>query len=449
MTKSGKRPTTWKQLGAAVCITGMAGVAVSAQAFAQATENAAPATASTSERPAPYAMSPESSTLPVNVMRARIPYVSATSSGNAYYIDGKKIDGGLSANIVATGLALEYGFSEKLTFGMLVPFVSKNEVGMNANNFKNQRGYFNSKRNFYEAASALMIKQGICSDNDGCFGMIEQGYAFPYDLSVQLTTGEPLTVKAGVPLNQGVHHLVANAAKPVSGETGMGDIDLGLKYRWFNNETMGHALGLVVHVPTGKYEDVTLSQRATGRGIMELAVRSSFDYKLSDDFIAGWQHSIDYAVGKGKIKRTKLLANTELSDIVSTAGEGSFADGFANNNEFERPGIRSSGFVDVKTSFARFSPMMNSLGGKVRYGYDFDTAVRVEDMEDAVSNGFRGATERSSMQTLGLGLVFDGFQLENRIPVRVTWDIDAPVAGANKAVAAVRNAVVTELFYKF
>ena len=84
MTKSGKRPTTWKQLGAAVCITGMAGVAVSAQAFAQATENAAPATASTSERPAPYAMSPESSTLPVNVMRARIPYVSATSSGNAY-----------------------------------------------------------------------------------------------------------------------------------------------------------------------------------------------------------------------------------------------------------------------------------------------------------------------------------------------------------------------------
>ena len=93
--------------------------------------------------------------------------------------------------------------------------------------------------------------------------------------------------------------------------------------------------------------------------------------------------------------------------------------------------------------------MMNSLGGKVRYGYDFDTAVRVEDMEDAVSNGFRGATERSSMQTLGLGLVFDGFQLENRIPVRVTWDIDAPVAGANKAVAAVRNAVVTELFYKF
>ena len=444
MTNFGKRPSAWKQLGAAVCISGVAGAAFTAQALAQESAQAPAA-----ERPGHYAMSPESTTLPEKVMRARIPYISASSSGAAYDIDGKKIDGGLSANVVASGLALEYGISDKLSFGMLVPYVVKNDLGMNAENFKNQRGYQLSKRNFYVAASALMMKQGICSDLGACSSLIDTGYAFPYDLTVQLTSGENLTVPAGVPLNQGVYHLITNASKPEAGETGMGDIDLGLKYRWLNDGTMGHAVGLVLHTPTGKYEDVPLAHRATGRGIMEVGLRSSFDYKINDDFVAGWQHTIDYAVGKGKIKRSKLLKNTELDDVQDEAADGSFADGFKNSNEFKRPGVRNSGFIDVKTSLGRFASVLNPFGAKVRYGYDHDTAVLVEDREDAVSNGFRGATERSSMRTLGLGLVFDGFQMENRVPVRVTWDIDSPIGGSNKAVAAVRNSVITELYYKF
>jgi len=442
MTNFGKRPSAWKQLGAAVCISGIAGVAFSVQAMAQ--EKAQP-----SERPAPYAMSPESTTLPEKVLRARIPYISATSSGAAYDIDGKKIDGGLSANVVASGLAIEYGISDKMSFGMLIPYVVKNDLGMNAENFRNQRGYQLSKRNFYVSASSLMMKQGICSNLSACWALIDTGYAFPYDTTVQLTTGEGLTVPAGVPLNQGVYHLITNASKPGAGETGMGDIDLGLKYRWLNEGPMGHAVSLVLHTPTGKYEDVPLAHRATGRGILEVGLRSSFDYKLGEDFIAGWQHTIDYAVGKGKIKRTQLLKNTELDDVQDEAADGSFADGYANDNKFDRPGVRNSGFIDVKTSFGRFSSVLNPLGAKVRYGYDYDSAVRVEEREDAVSNGFRGATERSSMRTLGLGLVFDGFQLENRVPVRVTWDIDSPIGGSNKAVAAVRNSVITELYYKF
>lgn len=444
MTNFGKRPSAWKKLGSAVCVSGIAGVAMSVQALAQE-KAAAPA----SERPVHYATSPESATLPEKVVRARIPYITATSSGAAYGIKGDKIEGGLSANVVASGLALEYGINDKLSFGMLVPYVLKNELGMDAEKFKNQRGYFLSKRNFYEASANLMIKQGVCTSFDACSALIDTGYAFPYDLSVQLTSGESLKVPAGVPLNQGVYHLITNSAKPEAGETGMGDTDLGVKYRWLNDGTMGHAVGLVVHVPTGKYEDVPLAHRATGRGIMEVGLRSSFDYKINEDFIAGWQHTVDYAVGKGKIKRSKLLKNTELDDVQDEAADGSFADGWANNNEFERPGVRNSGFIDVKTSFGRFAPMLASLGGKVRYGYDYDTSVRVEDSEDAVSNGFRGATERSSIRTLGLGLVFDGFQLENRIPVRLTWDMDSPIGGANKAVAPVRNSVITELYYKF
>lgn len=401
------------------------------------------------ERPGHYAMSPESSTLPERVVRARIPFVSATSTGAAYDIDGSRIDGGLSANVNASGVALEYGLSENISIGLLVPFVTKNDLGMNGDNFRKQRAYQLSKHNFYVSAGALLQDQGLCSSLDQCSALIDSGYAFPYDLSVQLTTGEPITLKAGVPLNQAVHNLLVNAAQPKSGETGMGDMDLGVKYRWLKSETMGHAVGLVLHVPTGKYEDVTLSQRPTGRGILEVGLRSSFDYKINDNYIMGWQHTIDYAVGSGKIKRSKLLDNTELDDVQDEAVEGSFADGYDNNNKFKRPGVRSVGFVDVKTSFAQFSPMLNSLGGKVRYGYDFDTSVQVEDREDAASNGFRGATERSRLHTLGLGLVFDGFQLEDRIPVRVTWDLDAPIGGVNKAVAPLRNTVVTELYYRF
>jgi hypothetical protein len=388
-------------------------------------------------------------TLPERVVRARIPFVTATSKGAAFDIDGSKIDGGLSANVMASGLALEYGLSDDLSIGLLAPFVIKNDLGMNGENFKNQRGYQLSKRNFYMSAAALLQSQGLCTDATQCVALIDSGYAFPYDLTVQLTSGEPATLKAGVPFNQAVHHLLANAAKPQAGETGLGDMDLGVKYRWLKADTIGHAVGLVLHVPTGKYEEVTLSQRATGRGIMEVGLRSSFDYKISENYIMGWQHTIDYAIGKGKIKRTKLLKNTDLDDVQDVAAAGSFADGYANSNTFKRPGVRNSGFFDVKTSFAQFSPMLNSLGGKVRYAYDFDTSVQVEEREDTASNGFRGATERSRLHTLGLGLVFDGFQLENRVPVRVTWDLDSPIGGVNKAVAPLRNSLVTELYYKF
>ncbi|MEY4631160.1 MAG: hypothetical protein RIQ81_1280 [Pseudomonadota bacterium] len=441
MANYGKRPHSWlRNLAAA----GLTGSVISAPVMAQ--EAAAPAAG---DRPAHYAMSPESSTLPEKVVRARIPFVSATSKGAAYDIDGKKVDGGLSANVLASGLAVEYGFSDNLSVGVFAPFVIRNNLGMNADNFKNQRGYQLSKRNFYVAASNLMIGLGVCSDQAQCWALIDSGYAFPYDLNVQLTSGEPASLKAGVPLNQAVHSLLANAAKPEAGTTGLGDMDIGVKYRWLKGDTMGHAVALVLHAPTGKYEDVTLSQRATGRGIMELGLRSHFDYKFSDNYIAGWQHTIDYAVGKGKIKRSKLLDNTQMDDVQDEAAAGSFADGYANSNTFKRPGVRNVGFFDVKTSFGQFTPALAPVGGKLRYGYDFDTSVQVEEREDAASNGFRGATERSQLHTLGLGLVFDGFQMENRIPVRLTWDLDMPVKGANKAVAPLRNTVITELYYKF
>lgn len=453
MIKSGKRPTIWKQLGAAVCITGMAGAAVtavsavSAQAFAQTTENAAPAAASTSERPAPYAMSPESSTLPVNVMRARIPFVSATSSGNAYDIDGKKIDGGLSANIVATGLALEYGINDDISIGLLLPFVVKNGLGIEGNDFKRQRSYQISMRNSMNGAAKLMLNQGLCSSTDACLDLIQnEGFAFPEGTEVTLPTGEKVTTKANVPLKTYFHSLIINAAKPQAGSLGLGDTDLGVKYRWLKGDVMGHAVSLVIHAPTGKYDEVTLSQRATSRGVLEFGARSSFDYKISENYIAGWQHTVDYAVGKGKINRSKLLDNTQLNDNDTTVSN---ADGFSNDNKFERPGVRNSGFVDVKTSLAQFSPILTTMGGKVRYSYDFDTAVRVEDSEYMSSNGFRGSMERSSIHNLGLGLSFDGFQLEERIPVRISWDLDYPVMGKNKAVAPLRNTVITELYYKF
>ncbi|NDE14889.1 hypothetical protein EBZ80_08175 [bacterium] len=437
MTNFGKRPSAWKQLGAAVCISGIAGAAFSAQALAQQ------APAQTSERPAPYAMAPESGTLPEKVLRARIPVISATNSGAAYDIDGKKIEGGVTANVMASGLALEYGITDKLSFGFLMPYVVKSELGVDGDKYKNQRGYFVSKRAAYESTGAVLSGQGLCAAGAGCDALIESGWAFPSDQEVTLSSGEKATIKAGVPVKQGLNSLILNAAVPKSGETGMGDIDMGLKYRWLNEGTMGHAVGLVVHLPTGKYEDVTLSQRATGRGIMEIGLRSSFDYKINDNYIAGWQHTVDYAVGKGKIKRSKILDNTQFNDAETTG------DGFANNEEFERPGARNSGFIDVKTSFAQFSSDLKAFGGKVRYSYDFDTAVRVQDSELIQSNGFRGVGERSSIHQLGLGVNWDGFQLENRIPVRLTYDLDMPIMGSNKSVAPLRNTFITELYYKF
>ncbi len=440
MTIIGKRSTSWKQLGAAVCITGIAGVAVSVQALAQEVSDVLP---TTTKRPTHYAVAPESGTLPEKVLRARIPYVSATSTGAAYDIDGTKVDGGITASVMASGLALEYGITDELSFGFLVPYVMKNKIGLNGSNYRNQRGYYVSKRSAYEAAGALLAASGLCTAGTGCDALIDSGFAFPTDTSVKLSTGESVTLKAGVPAKIGLDSIILNAAVPQDGETGIGDVDLGLKYRWFNNDTMGHAVGIVLHTPTGKYEDVTLSQRATGRGVMEFGLRSSFDYKINENYIAGWQHTMDYAVGKGKIKRSKIVDNTQMNDIDETG------DGFSNNEEFERPGVRSSGYVDVKTSLAQFSPMLNAFGGKVRYSYDYDTAVRVQESELIQSNGFRGVGERSSIHQIGVGLNWDGFQLENRIPVRLTYDLDMPVKGANKSVAPMRNTFITELYYKF
>ena len=437
MTNFSKRPTLWKQLGAAACISS---VVVSAPALAQA-----PA----AERPAPYAMSPESNTLPEKVLRARIPFMSASSKGAAYDGEGKKVDGGLSANVMASGLAVEYGLTDTLSLGMFAPFVAKNHVAINGDNFRNQHVYKVGKEQLYEGASALLIGNGICTNISTCSALLDSGYALPTDTDLVLPTGEKVTIKSGVPINQAANHLIINAANPADGAIGMGDLNLGAKFRWLRNDTMGHAVGLVLHVPTGKYQDVTLSQRATGRGIMEMTLSSSFDYKLSENYIAGWQHNLDYAIGSGKTKRTSLIDNTALNTESTTKlTPADTRDGYANSNTFKRPGIRSSGFVDVKTGLGQFSQSLNTIGARVRYAYDFDTAVLVEDREDLVPHGFL-STERSNIHNVGLGLNFDGFQLENRIPVRVTWDLDIPIMGSNKLVAPIKNTVVTELYYKF
>lgn len=386
-----------------------------------------------------YAAIGEGQTLPEGVLRVRLPFTHVT--GNSGYDEhGKKQDLGASLNVTGTAFVLEYGATSRLALQLLAPYVMSSEVHLDGQKFARSGLYASNYGAFVGGVATKLQAQGICPDVESCTKLINDGYALPADTAVTLPSGERLTVKAGVPVKDYANALVVGAARPEPGRTGLGDVEVGALYMVYQRIDADFAVGGGLRLPTGSFADVPSSQLATGRGTLDFGLRLNADYSPARGLWLGWQNQSEIMLMKGKKSRTSLLDNSELNtaDATSSEARAAGADGRANNEKFERRGIRNVGFFKLGWGLGDVDQALAAIGTLAEYKYNLESREYL----DGVDQG----PPQTSMAALG-GVVLDG--LAYRFPMQVEYDYQVPLAGTNVTVAQTVQLLTLKGYYKF
>jgi hypothetical protein len=387
-----------------------------------------------------YAVLPEGKTLPADTFRLRVPFRSASGTFG-YDQDGHKVNLGANLRVIGGGLVLEYGVDDRLSVQLLAPVVYVNQVGIDADKFRDSATYKDNYEHFVKAIGAQLQDKGICTSEEACRALIETGdYELDADTPVTLPTGETLVVKANTPLKQYADSLVANAAKPTSGKTGLGDIQIGALYAVIPEGPLRLSLGAGLRFPTGSFKDVPAAQRATGRGTFDGGLRANVDILPCPGIVLSWQNQTELMLVKGKRDKSSLLDPTRLNkaDPTTAAAVAAGSDGKSNEQTFERVGARNIGFVRFAWGLGNVISALTPIGVWETYNYDVDGEERLDGIK---------AGNRSQSQSLTTGLGISG--LAYKIPASLDFEYEQPVAGRNLAVAPKVFGSTLKVYYQF
>lgn len=386
-----------------------------------------------------YAAVGEGRTLPKKVVRLRAPYKSAFAS-YGYDAQGQKQDLGLTLSAAGTALVLEYGATNKLSLQFLAPFVLESNLTLDADIFRESDVYMENYINFVGAVAQILIGQGVCASVSACMQLVENGYALPVDTEVTLPTGESLAVKAGVPIKTYADALVVGAARPLEGETGWGDVEVGFLYSIYRAYNFGISFGLGVRLPTGSFSDVPSAYLPTGRGTTDLGIRLNLDFSPLRGIWVSLQNQSEYMLQMGVKQKTSLLDNSMLNeaDPTTAAAVAAGSDGFGNEQDFERKGLRNFGFLKLAWGLGNLDRSLEPIGVSAQYSY----ARQSEEYLNGISKG-----PPAKSASFVSGLTLDG--LAHKFPAQLTYTHEVPISGENQTLAATIDIVTLKLYYKF
>ncbi len=384
----------------------------------------------------------EGQTLPQGVMRFRSVYRRAEAK-TAYGATGKSETSGLSFSAQASALVFEYGLTPAVSLQFIAPHVFENNLSMNGSEFQKSSIYREKYDSFIEVAAQRLVADKLCSDVQTCVIAINQNsLSLPLNTTLTLPTGEKLDVRAGVPLKTVASALVVNAAVPTSGRTGWGDYEIGAlvaladpEVGFVKNWDLNVSLGLGLRLPTGSFTNVPAAQRPTGRGTLDLGIRSNIDKIVSRVFVVSWQNQMELMLQSGSKKRSSLLSSNALNSANPNI---SGADGQPNLGTFKRNEARQIGFFKMALSGGFWDEKFSALILNGQFKYDFDTPGEVS----GVALG-----QDTTFYSSQLGATFDG--LKYSVPLQLDVDYEFPIAGKNKAIAAQVMSATLKAFYKF
>jgi hypothetical protein len=297
------------------------------------------------------------------------------------------------------------------------------QVHLDGGKFAQSDTYQGHYDSFVGTVAAKLQAQGLCPSPQACTRLINDGYALPVDTPVTLPSGETLTLKAGVPVRDYGNSLVVGAIRPQSGRTGLGDVEIGGLYMFYQRYNADLAAGVGFRLPTGSFENVPSSQIPTGRGTLDLGIRFNADYSPMRGVWLSFQNQTEMMVLKGKRKETSLLDDSE------TLGD---------DQTFERRGLRHLGFFKAAWGLGNLDQALAPLGVLGEYKY----ALQPEEYLDGVSQG-----PRQTGESLLFGALIDG--LAYRLPVQVEYDYELPVSGTNEPIAETIQLLTLKAYYKF
>lgn len=384
----------------------------------------------------------EGKTLPENVIRARLPF-RAVSASKGYSSSGEKGESGLKLNLVASALVVEYGYSPAVSFQIVAPFILKNEMSMDGSAFQSSYRFKEKYDEFISIASQKLVDDKLCASVEACRDAIQnKGLSLPASTDLVLPTGEKLRVKAGVPIKDVASALVTRAALPESGRTGLGDVEIGTLVAladpevglWKKDWPVNLSVGLGLRLPTGSFVNVPAAQRATGRGTLDLGLRTNLDWFMRPNISLSFQNQWEQMLMDGKKKRSSLLDSSTLNTADPLVAG---ADQIANDTAYKRTGARNIGFLKLALGAAEVAEALKPLILNVQWKYDFDPETTLGGKKDS---------EESEMQSMQAGFTFDGLVLN--LPVQLDADYEIPLAGKNRTLAPAVLSTTLKAFYR-
>jgi hypothetical protein len=384
-----------------------------------------------------YSATPEGKTLPDSVYRFRAIYQSATGD-QAYDKDGNKADAVVKATVVGGAAVAEYGYTDKLSLQLKVPFYLSQKVELNQgtsaySSLKSSTFAANASgaKNAAELTAAIRAQVvakfkagGACASDAAC------GAAYDAGLLKTPTAGSIIpgtsSVAAGIAYKDAVPVAAAQidaaidagikAAAESTGGRGMGDMEIGVLYEAFSAEPVFFSLGGGLRLPTGN-RNLAGTEQDTTRSAYELGLRMNLDYLPAEWFMVSWQNQSE--LGLTGTKR-------EVNGV---------------SQERKRDGVRQVGFIYLKPSLAAVSPALDSIRTTVGVSYDYDSSEKI------TSNGKETATDRGMVQNMFVGVGYSLFGLG--VPAQIDIDYEKPMKGTNQAVAVTKTTMTLKAFAKF
>lgn len=339
-------------------------------------------------KPPKYAVLPTGKTLPKGIFRVEVPTAYTFGSGAGFDEVGKHVDNGFWIERWMMGVALNYGISDTVSIGMGVPFVLSNNMGLDGNQFvansKFFSKYYNQAVNQSAAYLASINSCNGATTQAACRDQILYNNLTPpptvYN-EIVLPTGEIYTIQADIPIKDQLRNLVVNAAVPQDGETGLGDIQIGILWDAVNERTKWRrvpfffSLGGGFRFPTGKF-NLPMAFRQTGGdgtlllpgGTFDGILRWNLDYEATPGVFLSWQNQIEYSFTKAVFNRSSML-NPGTFNTANPAAEQpgippliNHGDGVANALTFERRGVRFVGFLQANWGLGNVTPALKTVG---------------------------------------------------------------------------------------
>jgi len=245
-----------------------------------------------------------------------------------------------------------------------------------------------------------------------------------------LPTGETTSIPAA-PVQSTLAllpELVAKAGTPADGATGLGDVDFGITYSLISTRSNVFAVGVGVRMPFGKFEDVPAAQRPTGSGLIQLGIRTNYDYHPWAPLWLSIQNQTEIMLVEGKRKKSSLLNPNELNkgDPTSDAAIAAGSDGDGNSQTVSRKGIGQNGLLRMDFGLAKLTSVLQPMSVETSFNYVLNAAEYYGDTR--VNPG----EQKYSFST---GFKFDGLGLDRPYPAYIRVLREKFISGKNVPLA--------------
>jgi hypothetical protein len=378
-------------------------------------------------------------TLPESFYRVRL--YNRYTQGDRYIDEkGRAQDVGYELTAASSSLLVEYGLSEELSFQVLVPFITKNTVAFNGQNYRNSTRYARSKAYYENLLYQRLQASGQCSDRANCEAFSRSSTPLAAGSDLVLPSGERVDF-SGQPASSvlaALPNILTRSVSPQDGSTGMGDLDFGMSYVAAANKFHILSLGLGLRLPTGQFENVPVAQRPTGQGMMQGAVRLNYDFHATQALWLSWQHQAQTMLQEGKRRKSSSLDPNQLNQADPTTAEAIAAgsDGDGNLQTIRRVGFTHTGLLRADYGLAGWAAFLQPLSIESSLSYEFGAEEYVGHFQTA---------KPLEQFIANYGLKFDGLGLRKPFPGYIRIMRDRFISGKNIPIAV--SSVTLEFAY--